>query len=118
VIGMIPGIGDAVGFGLSVLVITRGVLLGAQRWTVSRMVLVALLDAAVGTVPIAGGLFDFVFKANERNLRTVARHGADPGAVEAESRRIVLVALVLLATVGTVVVVGLVAVAVWLIRLF
>jgi hypothetical protein len=118
VIGLVPGIGDAAGLGLSVLVITRGALLGAQRWTISRMVLVALLDAAVGTIPIAGGLFDFVFKANERNLRTVTRHGADPAGVEAESRRIVVVTLVLLATVGTLAVAGLVALAIWLVRLF
>jgi hypothetical protein len=118
IIGMVPGIGDVAGLGLSMLVITRGVLLGARRWTAARMVLVAMLDAAVGTIPVAGGLFDFAFKANERNLRTIARHGADPPSVEAESRRVVLVSLALLATVGTLAVIGVVAAIVWLARQF
>jgi hypothetical protein len=118
IIGLVPGVGDAVGLGLSLLVITRGALLGARRWTIARMALVALLDAAVGTIPVAGSLFDFAFKANERNLRTIARRGADPDAVEAESRRIVLVSLALAVVLGALIVIGLISLVVWLTRQF
>jgi hypothetical protein len=118
IIGMVPVVGDIAGLGLSMLVITRGVLLGARRWTVARMVLIAAVDAAVGLIPFVGGLFDFVYKANERNLRTIERHRAEGTGIESESRRVVLVSLVLLATMGTLAVLGLVALVVWLARQF
>ena len=118
IIGMVPVVGDIAGLGLSMLVITRGVLLGARRWTVARMVLIAAVDAAVGLIPFVGGLFDFVYKANERNLRTIERHRAEGAGIESESRRVVLVSLVLLATMGTLAVLGLVALVVWLARQF
>ena len=31
-------------------------------------------DAAVGAVPLAGDLFDFLFRSNSRNLRIIKRH--------------------------------------------
>lgn len=91
-IGLVPGVGDVAGLTIALVVIGRGVKLGAGAWTVARMVVVALVDGGVGALPVGGWLFDFAFKANERNLRTVARHHLDPTGVEAESRRIVLVA--------------------------
>lgn len=115
IMGLVPGVGDAAGLALSGMVIARGVKLGAGGWTLARMVVVALIDALVGALPFVGWLFDFVFKANERNLRTLERHGVDADAVDDESRRIVLTALavgtVAVVTVGT----ALVAVVSWLI---
>ena len=31
-------------------------------------------DTAVGAVPVAGDLFDFLFKSNTRNLRIIKKH--------------------------------------------
>jgi hypothetical protein len=31
-------------------------------------------DTAVGAVPVAGDVFDFLFKSNTRNLKIVKRH--------------------------------------------
>lgn len=73
-LGLIPGLGDAVGM------ILGGVLLyEAWRHRVSWRVFVSmffnlLLDAVVGTVPVAGDAFDFYFKANRRNLALLERH--------------------------------------------
>jgi hypothetical protein len=114
VIGLVPGVGDLTGLGLSLLVITRGVLLGVGRWTTARLALVALVDASIGTIPVLGGAFDFVFKANERNLRTIARHGADPRAIERQSRRIVLSSVVVVLALAAVAVVLIVAALSWL----
>ena len=52
--------------------------LGVPTGVLLRMLLNVLLDAMVGTVPVAGDLFDFAFKANERNLRLLESHLCGP----------------------------------------
>ena len=32
------------------------------------------VDTALGAVPLAGDVFDFLFRSNSRNLRIVKRH--------------------------------------------
>jgi NAD/NADP transhydrogenase beta subunit len=38
------------------------------------MVVNVLIDAIIGSIPFVGDLFDFVFKANTRNLRLMQEH--------------------------------------------
>jgi hypothetical protein len=40
-----------------------------RKRTLARMIGNIVLDFLVGTMPVAGDLFDFVWKANLRNLR-------------------------------------------------
>ena len=42
--------------------------MGASRATVSRMVFNIIVDTLVGTVPMLGDLFDFAWKANNKNI--------------------------------------------------
>ncbi|EGG99295.1 hypothetical protein imdm_1275 [gamma proteobacterium IMCC2047] len=67
-IGLIPGIGDAASGLISLAIIYRGWRLGASFPVVVRMLLNLLLDVVVGTIPVAGDLFDMAFKANLRNV--------------------------------------------------
>lgn len=117
VVGLVPGIGDAAGLALSTAVIVQAVELGARGATVVRMVLNVLLDAAVGSVPVLGWVFDVVFKANQRNVSLLERHVQDPGATRVASakavRRTVLGVLVACLAVGT----ALLALTVWLVSL-
>lgn len=86
VLGLLPGVGDAAGLALSAMVIVQAVRLGARGSTVARMVLNVALDTVVGAVPLLGSVFDFAFKANNRNVALLQRHELDPHATEAESR--------------------------------
>lgn len=86
VLGLLPGVGDAAGLALSTMVIVQAVRLGARGSTVARMVLNVVLDSVVGTIPLLGSVFDFAFKANNRNIALLQRHELDPHATEAESR--------------------------------
>jgi hypothetical protein len=115
IVGFIPGIGDAVGLTLAGIVIARGVLLGARGWTVARMVLVATVDALVGLIPFVGGIFDLVFKANERNLATLERHALDRERTERESRRVVVVMLAFLTVLVVAMVIGSALLIGWLV---
>jgi hypothetical protein len=78
VIGLVPGLGDAVTTVISAYIIAGAVRLGASRWTVARMIANVALDAIVGTVPLLGDLFDAAFKSNVRNLRLLGISADDP----------------------------------------
>jgi len=67
-IGLIPGVGDAIGASFSTYIILEAARMGASRTTLLRMVGNVLIDTIVGAVPILGDLFDFAWKANQRNM--------------------------------------------------
>lgn len=73
-LGLIPFVGDVSGFALSGYLIFRAHRLGAPRNLISKMVVNALIDTAIGSIPVLGDIFDFVWKANRRNLDLFERH--------------------------------------------
>jgi hypothetical protein len=72
-IGLIPGLGDAVGIALSAYLVIECMRLGVPRRTLARMVWNVAVEGIVGAVPILGDLFDLRFKANVRNVRLLER---------------------------------------------
>ena len=74
VLGLIPGIGDAVALGLSGYLILEARRLGAPPLLLARMVGHLVVDATVGAVPVAGDIFDVFYKANRRNMALLRRH--------------------------------------------
>jgi hypothetical protein len=73
-IGLIPGAGDLSTFAVSAYMLTIMAKNGASGFVLARMVVNVLLDAAIGSIPVLGDLFDIVFKANMRNLRLMQQH--------------------------------------------
>jgi hypothetical protein len=71
------------------------------------------LDSVVGVVPVVGDLFDVGVKSNRRNVDLLERYLGAPRQTKAASRGVVV--LILLALV--LLVVGVVAAGVWLVRL-
>lgn len=67
--GLIPGVGDAVSLTISGLLIATMARHGASGRLVARMLANVGLDALVGTIPVAGNAFDLVYKANSKNLK-------------------------------------------------
>jgi hypothetical protein len=67
-IGLIPGIGDVAGGIASSYIIIESARLGASTPTLLRMVFNVLLESIIGLIPIFGDLFDFAWKANEKNM--------------------------------------------------
>ena len=68
IIGLIPGVGDAVGASLSTYIVVEAARLGASPVQLLRMMMNVLLETVMGTIPVLGDLFDFAWKANERNM--------------------------------------------------
>jgi hypothetical protein len=79
VIGLAPGVGDAVSMALSAYIIFEGKRLGASKHTLTMMVGNVVLDFLSGSIPVIGDLVDVGFKANQRNLRLLGIDPARPG---------------------------------------
>lgn len=100
-VGLVPGIGDTAGVVASSVVIAQAVGLGARGATLARMILNAVVDGVVGTVPVLGTVFDVLFKANNRNVALLERHVVDPDETTRASRRALVLTLVaVIVTVG------------------
>ncbi len=74
VLGLVPGIGDAISAALASYIIWEARQLGLPRWKIARMIGNVAVDTTIGAIPLAGDLFDVYFKSNERNLRIIHEH--------------------------------------------
>jgi hypothetical protein len=86
IVGLIPGFGDVASAAVGGWVILEAARFRIPRVVLARMVVNTLVDLVIGIVPIAGDLFDVVFKSNSRNLALFRRHATDPGAGTSEHR--------------------------------
>jgi hypothetical protein len=69
IIGLVPGIGDAITTAVQSYIIWEARRLGAPASVIARMVGNVALDGVVGVIPFVGDLFDATFKANIRNMK-------------------------------------------------
>lgn len=113
ILGLVPGIGDALGElggGYGLWVAFR---LGAPAAVLLRLLLNVGVDLLVGAVPLLGDLFDVGWRSNQRNVALLEDWLAQPERVRRRSGgllALLVAALLLLAVAG---VVG----AAWLVRL-
>ena len=77
-LGLIPGLGDIAGTLLSAFILVQSARLGIPRVTLMRMGFNVLVDSALGIIPFAGDIFDFAWKANQRNVDLLRAHIDDP----------------------------------------
>ncbi|WP_413204761.1 DUF4112 domain-containing protein [Rhodospirillum sp. A1_3_36] len=73
-VGLIPVIGDLIGLAVSLHVLASAKDLGAPSALLRRMGLTIALDTLIGSIPLAGDIFDFSYKANRRNVTLLKRH--------------------------------------------
>jgi len=78
VLGLVPGLGDAVPLLLGAAVPLVAARLGVPAPVVARMVANLAIDALVGTMPLLGDAFDVVWRAHRRNVRLLEAALADP----------------------------------------
>lgn len=74
ILGIIPVAGSLASFAISAGLVLTMARHGVSRKVVILMVLNILLDATIGSIPILGNIFDFAFKANQRNVNLLRRH--------------------------------------------
>lgn len=74
ILGLPPVLGDALLGTISLYIVYEGYRLGVPKAAIARMLANVAVETAVGTIPIAGDLFDVAFKANLRNLEIIDRY--------------------------------------------
>ena len=112
IIGLVPGIGDAIMLVPSSYIVFQAYRLGAPRRTLLRMGFNLGLETLVGSVPVVGDLFDATWKSNARNLHLLEKHLGPTDQVMFEkpsNKGPILFLLAALAVVG-----GGVALIIWL----
>lgn len=85
-LGLVPGVGDWIGWAASLHLLATAGRAGADGATLLRMAANIVIDALAGTVPLLGDAFDLAWKANDRNLRLLERVVADSTATRRASR--------------------------------
>lgn len=67
-------VGDAAGAVISLYIVAEAANLGVPYTTIVRMLVNVGVDAAIGSIPVVGALFDAGWKANKRNVDLIERH--------------------------------------------
>ena len=116
-LGLIPGVGDVIGGVMSSWIIVGALRHRVPGRVIVRMVFNVLVDLFFGAVPVAGDVFDFLYEENVMNMRLLEKH-RDRRRPPRSMAQIALVAiLIVLVIIGFAfgILVGLVALVLWLI---
>jgi len=92
-IGLIPGFGDLAGGLASTYIILEAARAGAPTTLLLRMLGNVGIDSLIGSVPVAGDLFDVVWRSNARNVRLLERHLEAPHATRRASAALVILVI-------------------------
>ncbi len=117
-LGLVPGVGDAVGAVLSTWIVVGALRHRVPLYRILQMMLNIVIDYGLGTIPVLGDLFDFAFEENVINLKLLMRHrdrSRAPrtlGSVAWAATAVVLVILLL----GALLAAAIIIAAIWLIR--
>lgn len=74
ILGLVPGVGDTLAALPALYLIYRAREMGVPNSLLVRMIANVGVDTLVGSVPIAGSVFDVFFKASKRNIGLLRRH--------------------------------------------
>lgn len=116
-LSLIPGLGEIAGGVLSAWIIVGALRHRVPIARVTGMVLYVLLDVSIGSLPVIGTIFDWLFEENVINLKTLLRY-RDRSRPPRSAGAVAIAAIVVVAIivgVAVLVVSGLVAAAIWLI---
>ena len=82
VVGLIPGIGDTISFGVAGYIIWQGKSLGASSGATLQMIFNSFIDWVIGLVPVIGDIFDVGWRSNLRNTALMRQVMEDKWAQE------------------------------------
>jgi hypothetical protein len=77
ILGLVPLLGDVVSPLFAIGILWQARDLAIPRVVQFRMIFNVAIDALLGAVPLAGDLFDFAWKANNKNLALLERHAQE-----------------------------------------
>ncbi|HEX7664765.1 MAG TPA: DUF4112 domain-containing protein [Polyangiaceae bacterium] len=74
-VGLVPGVGDILTSVASFSILIAAVRYRVPKITILRMAMNLAIDYLVGSIPVAGDAFDFVWKANAMNMDLLRERG-------------------------------------------
>ncbi len=78
-IGLIPGIGDALASFVGSTIIVMASRLQVPKIILFRMSANLMINGAIGAIPVLGDFFSVWFKSNARNAQLLRRHSSSAG---------------------------------------
>jgi len=81
IIGIVPGVGDALTTALSLYVVLEAIKAGVPKTLLAKMLALIAVDALVGTIPFVGPVVDAFWKANEWNVSLLTEYLESESAV-------------------------------------
>lgn len=79
ILGLIlPELGDTLTAAVSVTLLGVAFRERVPKLVLARMLVNIAIDALFGAIPVVGDVFDFAFRANDKNLALIERHRGDP----------------------------------------
>ena len=96
-IGLIPGVGDWLSFGISSALVFAMMRRGIGVGMLFRMLGNISLDALIGLIPIIGDLFDLHYKANRRNVALLKQYYVENPNPPTAKRSFFIISLLFLA---------------------
>lgn len=74
ILGLIPVLGDFVSIAVSLFIVFQSAMLGCSPAVLMRMGLNLVIETIVEMIPVLGNIFDFVWKANNKNIELLETH--------------------------------------------
>ena len=74
-IGMVPGVGDAIASFIGSAMLIMASQLQVPKVVMARMSLNILINGMIGAIPVMGDFFSIWFRSNARNAELLRRHG-------------------------------------------
>jgi len=74
ILNFIPFAGDGASALISVMLVYTMAKHGASNKLIARMLINVFIDFIIGAIPILGWVFDFYFKANDKNVQLLKEH--------------------------------------------
>jgi hypothetical protein len=94
ILGFIPGLGNLVTDSFSFYILARAAMLGCPPFVLLHMALNVVIDNMVDKIPLLGFIFDFIWKANNKNVAILDRYFSQPHAANKQSKLVLLVTLI------------------------
>lgn len=101
-LGLVPLVGDLVAPLFAVGLLWQARELGVPKVVQLRMIFNVALDSLIGMIPVAGDLFDFAWKANNKNLALLERHAYEEHRASAGDWLFVVLMMLLLVAVSAI----------------
>ncbi len=88
-IGLLPVAGNVITSCISFYIIIRAATMGCPAFLILRMLINVLIDNIFDWLPILGNLFDFMWRANSKNILLLEAYMANPSRSVSGSRWVV-----------------------------